>query len=111
MPKIYATVAKEEILMRKTLEWFGSQRRKVMVSLTKKSVFDELKQQARVATRKNKCLLRAMSIIRKHHTFWHFHKYRRIVNVELQIREKGVQGAFLLLKRYKNRLKAFDETL
>lgn len=57
------------------------------------------------------CLIRAMNIIRKFHTFWFFRKYRRIVNVELQIREKGVQGAFMLLKRYKDRLKVFDQTL
>lgn len=31
---------------------------------------------------------------------------------ETQIKEKGkIDGAYLLLKRFKNRLKAFDETL
>ena len=87
IPQVYATVEKEEILVRKTLEWFGLQRTKAMKSLTKKTVFNQLKQHARVATRKKKCLLRAMYIIRKHHTFWHFHKYRRIINVEQQIRD------------------------
>ena len=34
------------------------------------------------------------------------------MNLEIQIREKSnIQGAYLLLKRYKNRLKAFDEAL
>ena len=47
-----------------------------------------------------------MNILRKHHTFWFFHKYRRIINWEVQMKEKnGIQGAYLLLKRYKNRLK------
>ena len=53
-----------------------------------------------------------MNIFRKHHTFWFFHKYRRIINVELQIKEKyGIQGAYMLLKRFKDRLKVFDQTI
>ena len=56
--------------------------------------------------------MRAMNIFRKHHTFWHFHKFRRIINIEIQIKEKsGIQGAYMLLKRFKNRLKVFDQTL
>ena len=53
-----------------------------------------------------------MCILRKYHTFRFFHKYRRNVQVEVQIKEKNnIQGAYLLLKRFKNRLKTFDETL
>ena len=51
-------------------------------------------------------------ILRKFHTFKFFHKYRRNVQLEVQIKEKNsIQGAYLLLKRFKNRLKVFDETL
>lgn len=53
-----------------------------------------------------------MNVIRKFHTFWFFHKYRRQINYEVTIKEKDrIGGAYLLLKRYKNRLKAFDQTL
>ena len=53
-----------------------------------------------------------MQIMRKYHVFDFFKKYSRIVYVEKQIREKGnIEGAYLLLKRYKNRLKIFDQAL
>ena len=53
-----------------------------------------------------------MNTLRKFHTFWHFHKYRRIIHWQVKLKEKdSIQGAYLLLKRYKNRLKAFDSTL
>ena len=62
--------------------------------------------------RKRKQINRAGYIFRKFHIYQYFQKYRRNVNLEIQIREKSnIQGAYLLLKRYKNRLKAFDEAL
>ena len=30
-----------------------------------------------------------MNTIRKFHTFWFFHKYRRIIHFEVQIKEKN----------------------
>ena len=62
--------------------------------------------------RMRKQVTRMGYILRKFHIYQYFQKYRRNVNFEIQIREKSnIQGAYLLLKRYKNRLKAFDEAL
>ena len=53
-----------------------------------------------------------MHIMRKYHIYHFFKKYSRIINIEREIREKGnIEGAYLLLKRYKNRLKIFDQAL
>ena len=53
-----------------------------------------------------------MQVLRKFHTFWFFHKYRRIVHWEVAIKEKdSIQGAYLLLRRFKNRLKNFDNVV
>lgn len=61
---------------------------------------------------KNRKFTRALATLRKFHIFWFFHKYRRQVKLEVQIKDKdSIQGAYLLLKRYKNRLKGFDEAL
>lgn len=73
------------------------------------NVFRQLKQ---IKIERNKKISRMMFTLRKFHTFWQFHKYRRIVHWEVQMKSKdSIQGAYLLLKRYKNRLKAFDQTL
>ena len=64
---------------------------------------------ARSRTRK---LQRCMVTLRKYHTFFFFHKYRRIVHWEVAIKEKDrIQGAYLLLRRFKNRLKNFDQVI
>lgn len=33
-------------------------------------------------------IARMMYTLRKHHTFWHFHKFRRIVHWQVQMKEK-----------------------
>ena len=41
-----------------------------------------------------------------------FKRYRHQVDVELMLRDKNkIDGAYLLLKRLKNRFKALDETI
>ena len=56
----------------------------------------------------NKC----MQILRKFHTFSFFHRYRKIVHWEVVIKSKdSIQGAYLLLRRFKNRLKNFDSVI
>ena len=70
------------------------------------SVLRVLRHNVQVKRANKKKVVHMMNILRKHHTFWFFHKYRRIINWEVQMKEKnGIQGAYLLLKRYKNRLK------
>ena len=37
---------------------------------------------------RNKKISRMTYVLRKFHTFWHFHKYRRIINWEVKMKEK-----------------------
>ena len=78
----------------------------------KKLVWKVLKHNRHGTFKRNKKLSRMMHIMRKYHIYHFFKKYSRIINIEREIREKGnIEGAYLLLKRYKNRLKIFDQAL
>lgn len=78
----------------------------------KRSLFDVLRKNVEKEKIRRRKITRCMLTLRKFHTFLFFHKYRRTVHWETQIKSKdSIQGAYLLLKRYKNRLKGFDETL
>ena len=78
----------------------------------KLSVLRVLRDNVKLERATEKKLQRCMQVLRKFHTFWFFHKYRRIVHWEVQIKEKdSIQGAYLLLRRFKNRLKNFDNVV
>ena len=78
----------------------------------KKLVWKVLKHNRNGTFKRNKKVSRMMHIMRKYHSFHFFKKYAKIVHIEREIREKGnIEGAYLLLKRYKNRLKVFDQAL
>ena len=53
-----------------------------------------------------------MKVIKKY-KLWHtFKKYAKNVNYEIQIRDRNkIEGAYLLLKRFKDRLRGFDEVM
>ena len=89
-----------------------NQYNKIRAKTLKKSVMRVFRNLKQAKMEKFKKVSRMMIVIRKYHTFWQFHKYRRIIHWEVQMKSKdSIQGAYLLLKRYKNRLKGFDQTL
>lgn len=54
-------------------------------------------------------MVRSFSNFQLYHTF---RKYKRNANYETALKDKSkIEGAYLLLKRYKNRLKNFDTAL
>lgn len=76
------------------------------------SVLIALRRNVEFERNQNRKLHKCMQILRKYHTFLYFHRYRRIVHWEVAIKEKNsIQGAYLLLRRFKNRLKAFDSVI
>ena len=54
----------------------------------KHSVLQVLRQNVVLERAHERKMQRCMQILRKFHTFWFFHKYRRIVHWEVQIKEK-----------------------
>ena len=53
-----------------------------------------------------------VSCLGKQQLYHAFRKYHRQVNFEIALKDKSkIDGAYLLLKRYKNRLKNFDFAL
>ena len=78
----------------------------------KRAIFRLLRANYDLKDKRRKKVANMIFLLRKFHTYYFFKKYRRIVSLEVQVREKhNIQGAYILLKRYKNRLKAFDEAL
>ena len=53
-----------------------------------------------------------MQAIRKFILYHSWRKYARQVSYEKQLQHKDkIEGAYLLMKRFKNRLKGFDEVI
>jgi len=56
-------------------------------------------------------VVRFTDIMRKYILYHSWRRYARQANFETQLKEKGrIEGAYILLKRFKNRLKHFDST-
>ena len=53
-----------------------------------------------------------MQVLRKYQRYHAWRRYARQVNWEVQLKDQSkIDGAYLLLRRFKNRLKALDEAL
>ena len=53
-----------------------------------------------------------IDILCKYQVYHTMRRWKRQVTLESQVKDKNkIEGAYLLLRRFKNRLKAFDETV
>jgi len=78
----------------------------------KKNAFTALCVNLKKAQRKDYLMSKMLSTFKKYHLFHEFNKLNQKTNILAEIRDKDkINGAFLLMKRFKNRLKAFDEAM
>lgn len=112
LPDALDRVDKAERYIKNIVKYMISKQTKYYNRLRMASLISVLRKNVIVKAENKRKVVRMMNTIRKFHTFWFFHKYRRIISWEVKMKEKdSIQGAYLLLKRYKNRLKSFDSTL
>ena len=53
-----------------------------------------------------------LTTFRKYQTFHSFKKFIKLSSWEKQLQDQGrIDGAYLIIKRFKNRLKQFDQAL
>lgn len=73
-----------------------------------KALVEHMKEGKREKNKVKRCLV----VLRKYVTHHFMRKWKVNHSVEVQIKDKNkIEGAYLLLRRYKNRLKAFDEAV
>jgi len=109
LPEALERIDKGETYIGNIVTYVISRQTKYYNRLKMAALIGVLRKNVLVKKENKRKVVRMMNTLRKFHTFWFFHKYRRIINWEVKMKEKdSIQGAYLLLKRYKNRLKMFD---
>ena len=82
------------------------------LSKLKKATFEALADYKKKRERRVQLLGSLLSHLRKSHLFYEFRKLRVKANILTEVRNKDkINGAYLLLKRFKDRLKAFDRAM
>ena len=75
-------------------------------------VFDTLRNNADKNLKDRNKISRLMNVFRKYQMHHGFAKYKKQANWEADLMDRGrIDGAYLLLKRFKGRLKQFDKAL
>ena len=77
---------------------------KLVMAAWRKHTSDSLSNDRKVA--------KLMQVLRKHQKFHAFRKFIQKTRWEIQLKDRDkIEGAYLLLKRFKNRLKQLDHAL
>ena len=112
LPELQMAVGRCETFSRNLLHYFARKESKLFDVERKKKMFQLLQRHVQIVKGDEKKLIKVMNIFRKFHTYHQWYKYRRQVSWLVQLKQKdSIQGAFMLLQRYKNRLKGFDAAL
>ena len=89
-----------------------NQRADDILTKLRRNAFTALLENVKIEQKKHTCMVRMIRNIRKFHLFNEMRRFKLQTSLLAQIRDKDkINGAYLLLKRFKDRLKAFDRAL
>ena len=89
-----------------------NQRADDILTKLRRNAFTALLENVKIEQKKHTCIVRMIRNIRKFHLFNEMRRFKLQTSLLAQIRDKDkINGAYLLLKRFKDRLKAFDRAL